>query len=479
MLQRLSEAAAAWARRWVPDPFVLAVLLTAVTFAACLACAGGPAGARLSTLLAAWGSKQGLWDPALLAFTVQIMLVLVTGHALASTRPVRAAIDRVADLPRTQGQAAALTALVACATGLLNWGLSLIVGALFARQVGARCRARGLRIHYPLVVAAGYTGLLVWHGGLSGSAPLKVTSAADVKAVVADAEVIAAVGSFVARAVPGAPADGAIPTALTLFRPLNLAVSALLLLVVPALLALMGPRRAEDAREIDDATAKAALASPPPPVDDATPAARLEGSRLLAWGLVLLGVAHLGQRLLSDRPGPLDLDTINLVFFLLGLALHGSLRSYGRAVSEAIEGTAGILVQFPLYFGMVGLMKASGFVAAVSGGLVGAAGGSSALYLALTFLVAGVVSVFVPSGGGQWAVQGSVVLHGAVVVGADPGLAVLALAWGDQWANMLQPFWALPLLGLCGVRAGEIMGYTILLMLLVTPAFVLPLLVAG
>ena len=114
MLQRLSEAAAAWARRWVPDPFVLAVLLTAVTFAACLACAGGPqserSSARLSTLLAAWGSKQGLWDPALLAFTVQIMLVLVTGHALASTRPVRAAIDRVADLPRTQGQAAALTA---------------------------------------------------------------------------------------------------------------------------------------------------------------------------------------------------------------------------------------------------------------------------------------------------------------------------------------------------------------------------------
>ena len=392
---------------------------------------------------------------------------------------MRAAIDRVADLPRTQGQAAALTALVACATGLLNWGLSLIVGALFARQVGARCRARGVRIHYPLVVAAGYTGLLVWHGGLSGSAPLKVTSAADVKAVVADAGTIAAVGSFVARAVPGAPADGAIPTTLTLFRPANLAVSVLLLAVVPALLALMGPRRPEDAREIDEAVAKAALDAPQPPAGDDTPAARLEGSRLLAWGLVALGVAHFGERLLDDARRPLDLDTINLAFFLVGLALHGSLRSYGRAVGEAIEGTAGILVQFPLYFGMVGLMKASGFVAAVSGGLVGLAGGSGALYLVLTFLVAGVVSVFVPSGGGQWAVQGSVVLHGAVVVGADPGLAVLALAWGDQWANMLQPFWALPLLGLCGVRAGEIMGYTILLMLLVTPVFVLPLLVAG
>lgn len=483
MIRRLSEVSAAWARRWVPDPFVLAILLTAVVFVWAVA-----AGAPVRELVAVWGGKQGIWKTALMEFLVQMALVLVTGHALASTRPVRRLIDALAHRPTTPRGAVALTALVACAAGLLNWGLALILGALLARQVGASCRARGVRVHYPLVVAAGYSGLMVWHGGLSGSAPLKVTQAADVAAVVRDPVVVAKVAELVAARAGAGFADGAIPLSLTLLAPQNLVTCALALVVVPLLFALMAPPAdapSGELVEIDPAVARAALEG-----DDEvaaagasaeTPAGRLEATRLIPLVIIGLGAAHLGQRLWTEGLlgvlQRLDLDTLNLAFLLVGLALHGSARAYGRAVAEAIPGTAGIVLQFPLYFGIMGLMASSGLVGAIAERMVALSRGAEWAYPMLTFLSAGLVNFFIPSGGGQWAVQGPIVLTGAASLGVDPGDAVMALAYGDQWTNMAQPFWALPLLGICGVKAGDIMGYTLVVMALAAPLFVIPTLV--
>lgn len=482
MIGRLSQLSAAWARRWVPDPFVLAILLTTAVFAWAVA-SGAPAAA----LVGVWGGKQGLWQTAFMEFLVQMVLVLVTGHALASTRPVRRLIDALAVRPTTPRGAVALTAFVACAAGLLNWGLALIVGALLARQVGASCRARGVRIHYPLVVAAGYSGLLVWHGGLSGSAPLKVTGAADVANVLRDPEVVARVGALVAERTAEGFADGRIPLSLTLLSPSNLVVCALALLVVPLLFVLMTPAAdapAEALQEMDPDVARAALApevvEPTGAAGPMTPAGRLEATRLLPAIIVALGAAHLGQRVWTEGAfgvlQRLDLDTINLTFLLLGLGLHGSAQAYGRAVAEAIPGAAGIVLQFPLYFGIMGLMSASGLVGAVAERMVALSRGAEWAYPVLTFFSAGLVNFFVPSGGGQWAIQGPIVLTGAASLGVDPGRAVMALAYGDQWTNMAQPFWALPLLGICGVKAGDIMGYTLVVMVLSVPVFVLPVL---
>jgi short-chain fatty acids transporter len=479
MIRRLSELSAAWARRSVPDPFVIAILLTAFTLAWAVL-----SGASLSNLVEVWGGKQGIWKSSFMEFTVQIILVLVTGHALAATRPVRRLIDALAVRPTTPRGAAALTAFVACAAGLINWGLGLIVGALLARQVGASCRARGVRIDYPLVVAAGYSGLMVWHGGLSGSAPLKVTQPKDVLAVVGDPVVVQRVGELVAARAPEF-SDGSIPLSLTLLSPSNLVVCALALVVVPLLFALMAPKSSgtKDAAqliEIDDATAAAALTAPAEATskDDApTPAARLETTWVVPALIVALGVAHLGLRVVREGGAMLqrlDLDTINLTFLLLGLALHGSARAYSRAVSDAIAGTAGIVLQFPLYFGIMALMASSGLVGSISDRIVAVSRGHEWAYPALTFLSAGFLNLFIPSGGGQWAVQGPIVLTGAATLGVDPGKAVMALAYGDQWTNMAQPFWALPLLGICGVQARDIMGYTIVVMLLATPIFFLP-----
>ena len=164
MIKTLSDTLSRFAHRWVPDPLILSILLTFLTLAlAFMVGSQGPA-----ELLLSWGGGGGVWK--LLAFSMQMCLILVTGHALGVSPPVRRAISALAGWPQSAQRAVVMTSLIAMLAGLVNWGFGLIVGALLAREVGRSCSARGLKVHYPLLGAAGYAGMLVWHGGLSGSA---------------------------------------------------------------------------------------------------------------------------------------------------------------------------------------------------------------------------------------------------------------------------------------------------------------------
>jgi len=439
--------------RWIPDPFVLAIGLTGLTAVIALALPGTFAGrdpdgpSKATLLLDAWWNG-GLWK--LLSFSMQMALVLVTGYALAASPPVRRAIDGLAALPRSAGTGAALVALVAVLTGLLNWGLALVVGALLARAVGRGLERRGVPCHYPLLAAAGYTGLLVWHGGFSGSAPLKMTTAA------AAAEILPA--SIVAEHA----ADG-IPLSQTLLSPMNLFVAIGLLVIVPIGAMLLTPidrRELRSARDLgitfeadDDAT---------------TDVAGRDGilQTLLGLGLGVAFLAGFAIWIASDAGGigRLGLDQINAAMFGLGLVLHGSPVRYLRAVEDAAKGCAGIIVQFPLYAGVMAMMSASGLLAMFADA-ANAMSTPGTLPL-LTMSSAAVVNVFVPSGGGQWAVQGPIALTAGADAGVPLGKMVMSVAYGDQLTNMLQPFWALPLLAITGVKARDIVGYTTILMLL-------------
>ncbi len=471
MIRALGEGLSRWSQRWVPDPFVLALLLTLVTLALAVAVTGeGPLEA-----VGQWGGRlaggevlpgeRGFWK--LLRFGMQMVLILVTGHALASAPVVGRLIRRVAGLPATARGAVALTALVAMTAGLVNWGLGLIVGALMAREVGRAARGRGLRVHYPLLGAAGYTGLMVWHGGLSGSAPLKVTVASEVQSLLGDVGL------------------DPVPLTHTIFSPMNLALTAALLVAVPLLLGAMLPE-GEDVVEFDPAvhggeaaagggSGAAGDRAAPRAEGAATPAERLERSRLLAWVAAALALAYLGLYLGRVGLGRLDLNTMNLAFLALGLLAHGSPRAYADAVAEGVRGASGIILQFPFYAGIMGLMALSGLAEVFVHGVVDVAGPHS--FGPLTFASAGVVNLFVPSGGGQWAVQGPVVVQAAHALGVEPGKAIMAFAYGDEWTNMLQPFWALPLLAVTGLRASQLIGYTAALMLLVAPLYLGALLV--
>lgn len=444
MLEKLGTRVALLAHRYVPDPFVLALLLTLAVFGAALVYTGLDVNAVLTTWIEASPSAkdQGFWN--LLAFGMQMCLILVTGHALAESPPVSRLLGAIAKRARTPASAVVVVAVSAMVLALLNWGLGLIAGALLARRVGQRARQSGVRIHYPLVVAAGYTGLLVWHGGLSGSAPLKVTLAADLAQVL---------GTDVAERI------GSIPIAATIGSVSNIGVNLVLLLLVPWVLLRMLPA---DPSVRVAAPALAAAGERPARSESLTPAQRLDRSAVLTWAIAIPGIIALSLWLHRQGIGRIDLNFINFAFLVAGLILHGSARSYGRAIGEGARGCAGIILQFPFYAGIMGVLAGTGLLAFLAAAFAEL---GSTLLPAAGFYSAGLINLFVPSGGGQWAIQGPLLVEAGLQAGVQPSRMVMALAYGDQWTNMLQPFWALPLLAITGIEARDMIGYTAVLLI--------------
>lgn len=463
VVERVGQVMNRLAARFVPSPFILAALLTGLTLLVSLSAGrsleGKGLGDRLSMVLVD-GWFAGLYGAGGLTFAFQMVLVLVTGYAFALSPPVQRLIDGLAAVPRTAAQASALVALVACVSGYIHWGLGAVAGALLAREIGRAWHEQGRALHYPLLGAAAYSGLLVWHGGLSGSAPLKV---AEDKHFLLDVV-------------------GVIPADQTLFSALNLCVTGSLVLVVVASYALLTPSDPESmtpfrglarvgdgpGREGEGDAARGASDQAQDASSRQHPAiAFLERSPFIPLLLGGLGLAAVGHEFWAKGFKGLNLSTVNLFFFSAGLMLHASPRAYLEAASEGARGAVGIVLQFPLYFGILGMLKASGLIVQLSDLFVAIS--STTTFPIFTFLSAGLVNLFVPSGGGQWAVQGPVLMPAAKALGVEPAKAIMALAYGDAWTNMLQPFWALPLLGIMGLKARDIIGYTTLIFVVSAP----------
>jgi short-chain fatty acids transporter len=431
MLQRLSRPAVRLVERWLPDPYVLVLLLTLVAAAAAMLVERqAPV-----EVLRAWGG--GFWN--LLAFSMQMLLVLVTGFMLASTPLVRAGLRRLAGLARGPGAAIVLVSLVSLVASWLNWGFGLVVGALFARELAAQ-----VRVDYRLLVASAYSGFVVWHGGLSGSVPLA----------------IAGEGHFMAEAM------GVVPTSQTIFSGWNLAILAALFVLVPLVNRLMLPRPEDSVYHRPDSGDGDARSARDPVQDGADPvpvrfADRLEDSRLLALAIGLAGLAWLADRFLAG--GGLDLNTVNFALLMLAIVLHGNARRLLASLQQAIRGGAGIVIQFPFYAGIMAIMADSGLAASLSRAFVSLASAETLPFW--SFIAGGVLNIFVPSGGGQWAVQAPIMIPAAEALGADMAKVAMGVAWGDAWTNLVQPFWALPLLALAGLRARDIMGFCLVQLL--------------
>lgn len=449
-LARLGVAFRRGFGRVTPDPFVLAVGLSLVVLLAAIVAGDWPAAedtgllARMTTALDAWAGN-GLWK--LLAFAMQMVVMLVLGTALAEAPVVRRGIARLARLATGPRSLVAITAAVSIGLSLLSWSLSLIGGAILAREGGRQAKLRGWKLHYPIACAAAYSGLMTWHGGLSGTAPLKATTEKDMVEVLGQ---------------PLAEQIGTISLDQSLFGPLNLFVTGGLLVLGPILFALLTPRDGEDPAPEPQPETLASLeasATESPPADALE---RLERSTVVTWALGVPLFAALAVQLARRGLGNLDIDTVNLALWVLALLLHGRPDRFLDACSKGIQPCLGIVLQFPLYAGIMAVMAASGLAASLT---AAASAAGPALLGVVTFLSAGLLNLFVPSGGGQWAVQGPIIMEAARVTGVAPGTVLMAMAYGDQWTNMLQPFWALPLLAVTGVRARDIVGYAVLWML--------------
>ena len=397
-------------------------------------------------LLSFW--YNGLWGKGGLTFAIQMMLMLVLGHVLALSRPVEKLIDKLLPYCNTTAKAALLVTLLTLITSWFNWGLGLIFGAIFARKVGDYALKNGRALNYGLIGAAGYSGLMIWHGGISGSSLIKVAEKGHFIDLISNEELLNKLPSSVGFNE-------------TVFSSMNITVTISLLVLLPLLMFLIGKKNKSTKFQLPLSTSNIKKSK------------ELKGAENIDHSFYFssffgIGIISYAIYLALSHSGVTEFKFINpnyLNFLLLGLALlfNGSISNFLNALEEAIKGVSGILIQFPLYFGIMGLMSNSGMINDIAFFFISIS--NEYTYPLFTLISAGIVNLFVPSGGGQWYVQGPIVIQTAIEMKIPLAKSIMALAYGDQLTNMLQPFWALPLLGITGLKAKEILPYTLILML--------------
>lgn len=432
IFQKLSNPFVVIVERYYPDAFVFLILLTLLT----LGLAVGLTDATPLEAVDAWGS--GL--TALLAFTTQICITLFTAHALAHTDLMQNLLSKVAKIPKTTAHAYVLVALVAAISNLIAWSLGLIVGAIVARQVAIEADRKGLNVHYPLLVATAYAGFVVWHMGYSSSSALFVAT----KGHILEEQI------------------GVLPVTETIFTTWNMLLAIITVIGITVICPLMHPEegaviqvKAKDllqsfSKEEDNEMAQQSIGD------------KLNHSRLLtmAFGSILLIFL---VKWFIEQGFNLDLNIVNWTFLTLGLLLTRSPLHYLQLVKDAGSTLGPILLQFPFYAGIMGLMKETGLVILMSDYFTQVATPNTLSFWA--FISSGIINMFIPSGGGQWVIQGPVFIAAAENLNVNPSVIVMGVAYGDQWTNMIQPFWTIPLLAIAGLDMRKIMGYTFVILL--------------
>jgi short-chain fatty acids transporter len=417
-----------YAERYIPDPYLYAVILTFITALGALIFTDSDP----TQIVTAW--YDGIW--AILAFAMQMALILSTGVALAATPQIKRLLETIASIPSAQGAAAVTVFLSGALGSWLNWGFGLVVGALVAREVAKKIRY----VDFGLLVAAAYMGNMVWASGLSSSIAL-------------------------ASATPGSALNiieretGRIaPLTETIFTAYNLVPTILVFCIVPLMLMAIGPSEPEMKR--GDPLLLARGDEPPAPEPrEKTFATVIENAWPLTLLLVAMGVAY-EWTIIATRGFMLDINGMIFIALMLGLILHWRPIRYVRAFNAAARTVGPILLQFPLYGGIMGMMTGTGLAAVISQAFVVFSTQDTLPFW--SFVSSNIISLFVPSGGGHWAVQGPFMIPAALDLDVDPALTAMAVAMGEQTANMIQPFWALPILAIAGLGIKDIMGYCVM-----------------
>lgn len=432
MFQKLINACVKLVQRYLPEPFIFAIILTLVAF-----CVAIPiCDQSVVEAVENWG--DGVWS--LLAFSMQMALVLVCGSTLAAAPAVKKVVSKLASAPKTPAGAIAFVSAISSVACWLNWGFGLIVGAILAKEVARKLQG----VDYRLLIASAYSGFVVWHSGISGSVPLSMATA----------------GDALVKATNGIVAE---PVALneTIFSIYNIGIALAVIVALVIVNALMHPKG--DAVLCVDRSLLCEEGCDEKVVA-ITPADKMERSPVLTWIISILGLAYLVIKLFV-RGGGLDLNSVIMLFLFIGLLAHKTPICYVNAFTKAATGAAGILLQFPFYAGIMGIITGTGASGVSLAGEISDAFisiSNETTYPLLTFLSAAIVNVFVPSGGGQWAVQAPIMFPAGAQLGVDPAITGMAIAWGDAWTNLIQPFWAIPALAIAKLNAKDIMGFCLI-----------------
>lgn len=417
--------------KYLPDPFVIAIVLTVFTvFLAIIV-----EGTGFTTAVEYWGN--GFWD--LLAFTMQMTIILVGGYVLANTplaeRLINALVTRI-HRPQT---AVAVATLVGAVGSWLNWGFGLVIGGLVAAKLATRIRG----VHYPLIIAAAYSGFALYGLGLSGSIPLLISTP----------------DHFMQDEM------GIVPLSGTIFSWPMLLTSLTLIVTLPILNAMLHPKSESEIIEIDPSVNRSEQSESDQPFTGegekpTTLAENMNQSRIIGMGIGLIGLLYVVLYFVNGNA--LTLNTVNFTVLFLGIVLMGTPARYFEVLSDGIKIVAGIVLQYPFYAGIMGILSASGLVATFASGFVSI---SSAQTLPLWSVASAYfVNILAPSAGGQWAVQGPIMIAAAQELGASLEQVAMGVQMGDAWNNLIQPFWLLPVIAISGLKLKDIMGYTVVMM---------------
>ncbi|MFC6719483.1 short-chain fatty acid transporter [Natrialbaceae archaeon GCM10025810] len=459
VLERLGAALAVRVERWMPSPFLFAILLTYIVFVVGIAGTGtGPADM-------VWHWYDGFWT--FLEFAMQMVLILMTGFVIAYHPRVNDLLTRLTRVPSNGKQAVVLVGVFAMIVGWIHWGLGLILGAVLAREMGKTAHENGVALHYPLACVAAYMGLgLTWHWGLAGSAPLLLATPNN---------------DFIEAGV----LEETVPLTETVIHPYGLALTVLSIAFASIVLYLLSPSPersrgieeyvSEDelAEAVADGGASEATVEREGDADAVTepeatvPAERINDSRVLGGLIALTGVAVVAYSLAFAGLEVLNINFVNFAMLFAGLLVYQRPQYYRERFGEAATAAAGIILLFPFFAGIQGMMTGSGLATEIAEALLAVS--SPETFPVAAWVAAAVVNLFVPSGGGEWIVLGPSVLEAAQAQGISVGQATMAYAVGDAHTNLLNPFWALPLLAITEIRAREMFGYAIAMLLALIP----------
>ena len=420
--------------KYYPDAFIFVIVLSVLTyFLAIINTDATP----LQTF-EAWGN--GL--PKLFTFTAQITIIMITAHALAHTKPVEKVLSKIGSYPRSSIEAYALVTFISGVASLFAWSFGLIVGGIISKFVAIGCTKKRIRIHYPLLVACAYSGYVIWHMGYSSSAALFVSSE----------------GHSLIDEI------GIIPVTETIFTNFNMFLALITLIIITIVNPLMRPTAEKEIKEIDPSVFRFTKDNEKNHLNKPaqTFAQKVENNRTISLfiGFILLFFI---LYIFYSKGFSLDLNLVSWSFLGVGLILSSSPIHYVKLVNNAAITVGPIILQYPFYAGIMGIMSDTGLINVIADKITQIS--SSETLGFYSFLSGGLVNMFIPSGGGQWAVQGPVMIEAAKNLDVEPYVVVLGVAYGDQWTNMIQPFWTIPLLAIAGLHMRQIMGYTFVIFL--------------
>jgi len=425
ILQKLASASTRWSTRWVPDSWTIAIILTVVAYFLGLIFTKS----TCFQLVQYWGN--GFW--VLLSFAMQMCLIIMTGYILATTPLVSRFLNLLAGLPKSPKGAIALMAVVSMGLAWINWGLSIVGSAVFVRFMVKKQR----NVDYRLLVATAYLGLgTFWHSGLSASAPL----------------LVATPKHFMEKDM------GIIPITETIFHPFNLGLAAIVLVLLAIIGPLMHPKKGDELEADPKLMEEAAFTAPEKPTGDAlTPAMRLEHSPIINIIIGVSGLIWLFWYFGQKGWAGINLDVVNFMFLMVGVPLHWTPASFLKAAYEGGSFIWGVVVQFPFYAGIFGIIKFSGLAEVMA--LWFTAIATKSTYPFIVMWYSGILNYIVPSGGSKWAIEAPYIMQAAKNLGVSAPATVIAYAWGDMVTDVIQPFWAIPLLGVAKLEFRDIMGY--------------------